>query len=273
MITPRQVTLAIIGGGPAGMAAARAAEEVAIDTVMLDEGAEDGALVWFVDRDGTICYSPASGAEKLIAQYIILAPGVQKSWAVDDHENPDIQITSALGLAHAWDPVQGFWYPQCGEDGRTALERVFLAGAVTGRFGIAMAAWQGWRAALAVARDLGKDIGNVDLAEPPVPEAQTSLSFDVATLDDDAIACPCEEVTAGDIRRLGALGCREVNQAKALGRPGAGPCQGRRCALLVAAVLADARGVGMAEVGYFRQRWPTSPVSLDQLSKFADEDG
>jgi hypothetical protein len=248
---------------------------------MLDEGAEIGALVWFVDGDGTICCSPAGGAEKLIAQYIILAPGVQKSWALEGHENPDIQITSALGLSHAWDPDQGFWYPQCGDDGRTNLQRIFLAGAVTGRLGIAMAASQGRRAVLAVARDLGKDIGkdngkdngNVDLTKPPVPEAQTSPSHDVATLDDDAVACPCEEVTVGDIRRLGALGCADVNQAKALGRPGAGPCQGRRCALLVAAVLADARGVEMAEVGYFRQRWPTSPVSLDQLSKFADEDG
>ena len=44
--------------------------------------------------------------------------------------------------------------------------------------------------------------------------------------DDDTIVCRCEEVTAGEIRRVAALGCSGPNQGKAFTRCGMGPCMG-----------------------------------------------
>jgi hypothetical protein len=45
-----------------------------------------------------------------------------------------------------------------------------------------------------------------------------------------------------------------------------GPCQGRLCGLTVTEVIADARGVSPAEVGYYRVRPPIKPVTLAELA-------
>jgi bacterioferritin-associated ferredoxin len=244
---------------------------------VLDDGGEVDALVWLVDGDGTICYSRNGTAHKLTAQYMILAPGTLSRRTTEpapifEDEIPDIQITSALGLEHAWDREQRFWYPRHDEGLASQYARIYLAGGVTGRKGAAVARWQGRRAALAIAMHLGHDVSQHDLPDCPPAEPGPAPVLDPATLDDAAMVCPCEGVSAGDIRRLAAQGCETVNQAKALGRPGMGSCQGRRCGLLVEEGLADCQGVDMPAVGYFRQRWPTSPVPLAQLSKFAHEE-
>lgn len=277
MTRPDVSAVAIIGAGHAGQAAADLARDLGLEATILDDRQDHGALVWLIEND-TICFSRDDVAHKLTAQRIILAPGAldRPMPGVDNpsgsDEIPNIQITSALGLEHCWDPVQRFWYARCGTHGETAQEHIFLAGAVTGRFGPALAAWQGRTAACAVARSLGAHGGDCDPGEPPPAETQSPSFLDAKELAGDIVVCDCEGTTVDDIRRLADLGCRDVNQAKALGRPGTGSCQGRRCALAVAEVLAHGLGVDMAEVGYFRQRWPTSPVSLEQLSKFANED-
>jgi hypothetical protein len=49
-----------------------------------------------------------------------------------------------------------------------------------------------------------------------------------------------------------------------------GPCQGRYCGLTVAELLAEARGVGPEDVGYYRIRPPLKPVTLGELAQLAD---
>ncbi|WP_229635511.1 (2Fe-2S)-binding protein [Pseudomonas syringae] len=83
---------------------------------------------------------------------------------------------------------------------------------------------------------------------------------------DNVIVCRCEEVTAGDLRGFVALGCAGPNQAKSFGRCGMGPCQGRMCGLTVTEVIAKARGVSAAEVGHYRVRPPTKPITLGELA-------
>jgi NAD(P)H-nitrite reductase large subunit len=83
---------------------------------------------------------------------------------------------------------------------------------------------------------------------------------------DDVIACRCEEVSAGELRRLVALGCQGPNQAKAFTRCGMGPCQGCLCGLTVTEVIAHERGVPPAEVGHYRIRPPIKPITLEQLA-------
>ena len=83
---------------------------------------------------------------------------------------------------------------------------------------------------------------------------------------DETVLCRCEEVTAGTVREFADLGCLGPNQAKAFGRPGMGPCQGRYCGLTVASVIAARRGVPVEEVGYYRIRPPLKPVTLGELA-------
>ncbi len=45
-----------------------------------------------------------------------------------------------------------------------------------------------------------------------------------------------------------------------------GPCQGRMCGLTVTEVIADARRVSPAEVGYYRIRPPIKPLTLGELA-------
>ena len=67
--------------------------------------------------------------------------------------------------------------------------------------------------------------------------------------EDETIACRCEEVSVGEIRRAARLGATGPNQLKAFTRCGMGPCQGRTCGPVVAAILADVHGKPIAEIG------------------------
>src|SRR3546814_3082429 len=84
-------------------------------------------------------------------------------------------------------------------------------------------------------------------------------------LGDGVTVCRCEEVTAGQIRGYGELGCLGPNQTKSFGRCGMGPCQGRFCSLTVTELIAEARGVAPEEVGHYRIRPPVKPVLLGDL--------
>jgi hypothetical protein len=80
------------------------------------------------------------------------------------------------------------------------------------------------------------------------------------------VICRCEEITAGDIRGYAKLGCLGPNQAKAFGRAGMGPCQGRYCGLIVTELLAEANRQTQDETGYYRIRPPLKPVTLGELA-------
>ena len=69
-----------------------------------------------------------------------------------------------------------------------------------------------------------------------------------------------------ELRAAVALGCQGPNQAKAFTRCGMGPCQGRLCGLTAAAVIAQARGCSIAEVGHQKVRPPLAPVTLGELA-------
>ena len=61
-------------------------------------------------------------------------------------------------------------------------------------------------------------------------------------------------------------------QLKSFLRCGMGPCQGRFCGLTVAELIAEERGVPVAEVGYYRLRFPTKPLTLGELASLPQTD-
>jgi bacterioferritin-associated ferredoxin len=88
----------------------------------------------------------------------------------------------------------------------------------------------------------------------------------LAPPEDDVVACRCEEVTVGQLRRAVRLGAPGPNQLKAFTRCGMGPCQGRICGPIVSAVIAEARGVPIGEVGTYRPRAPYKPITVGALA-------
>ena len=196
---------------------------------------------------------------------------------------PNTQISLALQLAHRWDDRQLCWRPVVDDWGRTSLAGIAIAGDGGGIAGAAAAALSGRLAAL----DAAAALGRIDAAERdrraaairagltrerairPFLDALYRPAESVLSPADAVIACRCEEVSAGQIRRAVQLGATGPNQVKAFLRCGMGPCQGRVCGPIVGAVIARARGVPIAEVGNYRPRAPYKPISLGTLAGVA----
>jgi len=194
---------------------------------------------------------------------------------------PNTQISLALQLAHRWDVAQLCWRPETDEWGRTSLPNVMIAGDGAGIAGADAAILSGRLAALDAAAILGRiDEGERDRRAAPI---RAGLSREqairpfldalfrpapsvLAPAEDDTIVCRCEEVTAGQIRRAVRLGAPGPNQLKAFTRCGMGPCQGRVCGPIVSVVIAEARGLPVAEVGTYRPRAPYKPVTVGALA-------
>jgi NADPH-dependent 2,4-dienoyl-CoA reductase/sulfur reductase-like enzyme len=194
---------------------------------------------------------------------------------------PNIQVSLALQLAHEWDEAQFCWRPTIDEWGRTSLPNIAIAGDGGGIVGAEAAALSGRLAALDTAAALGRiDEAERDRRARPIrarldSERAIRPFLDalyrpspsvLAPPDDDTIACRCEEVSVGRIRRAVRLGAPGPNQLKAFTRCGMGPCQGRMCGPIVSAVIAEARGMPIAEIGTYRPRAPYKPITVGALA-------
>ena len=243
--------------------------------VPMYEGADDLRIEGKTASDGgqrasALTFSTASGAHRVEADVILLHQGVV----------PNTQFTHALRAEHRWDDAQLCFTPQTDQWGELDVPGIFVAGDGAGIGGAQAAFEQGALAALAVASQLGAlDVAVRDREAASYRAALARVMRIRPFLDslyrprdvnripaDSTIVCRCEEVTAGDLRGFVALGCVGPNQAKSFGRCGMGPCQGRMCGLTVTEVIADARKVSPAEVGYYRIRPPIKPLTLGELA-------
>ncbi len=197
---------------------------------------------------------------------------------------PNSQAARCLDIAHRWDRRQHGFVPVVDAWGGTAVDGIFIAGDSAGIGGAGVAEQAGRLAALKVAEELGhltaaeRDQQAAPLRRRMARQAAVRPFLDAAyppyagalSPADTTLVCRCEEVTAGDIRRYAALGCLGPNQAKAFGRAGMGPCQGRYCGLTVTALLAGANAQTPDETGYYRIRAPLKPVTLGELAALDD---
>jgi NADPH-dependent 2,4-dienoyl-CoA reductase/sulfur reductase-like enzyme len=195
---------------------------------------------------------------------------------------PNAQISLALGLDHRWDDTQLCWHPVIDAWGATSLSTVSIAGDGGGIAGARAAEESGHLAALDAAAFLDKiEPAERDRRAAPIHAALRQELAIRPFLDrlyrpapsmlvprDDIIACRCEEVTVGQIRRAARLGAQGPNQAKAFTRCGMGPCQGRICGPIVSAVMADTLGRPISDIGAYRPRAPYKPITLGALAGF-----
>lgn len=193
---------------------------------------------------------------------------------------PNTQAARALGVMHAWDAGQACFNPTVDDWGHSNVPGVFIAGDGAGIGGAKVAECAGRLAALKVAQELDhlsvaerdrqaaplRSARSRELAARPFLDAAYPPCTEAMAPDDATVICRCEEVTAGKIRGYAKLGCLGPNQAKAFGRAGMGPCQGRYCGLTVTAILAEANGQTHDATGYYRIRPPLKPVTLGEVA-------
>jgi len=217
-----------------------------------------------------LCFRVGATPHRVQADLVLLHQGVM----------PNNQITASLRLAHRWDDRQLCWVPAANAWGRLALDGFLIAGDGQGIAGGLAAALQGQLAGLVAAHHAGRvpELERDRLAGPlrsalrrqlhirPFLDTLYRPKIQHRVPADDVIACRCEEVSTGELRRMAALGCMGPSQTKAFSRCGMGPCQGRLCGLTVTEVIAQARGVSPAEVGHYRIRPPIKPITLEELA-------
>lgn len=194
---------------------------------------------------------------------------------------PNTQPTLSIGAEHRWDEGQACWVAEQDQWGALSVPGFFIAGDGAGVNGAEAAVLQGRLVGIGIALSLGKGTSESAKSEVqtirrawnkfrcirPMLERLYRPNPSLQLPANDTIICRCEEVTAGTVRQYAALGCLGPNQTKAFGRCGMGPCQGRQCGLSVTQILADARQVTPAEVGYYRIRPPLKPITLAEMAK------
>jgi NADPH-dependent 2,4-dienoyl-CoA reductase/sulfur reductase-like enzyme len=243
--------------------------------VPMHEAADDLRVESGIDEDGSeraraLHFSVRGVSHRIEANVILLHQGVV----------PNTQFTQSLRASHTWDEAQLCFAPVTDQWGELDVPGIFVAGDGGGIGGAQAAETQGEVTALAIAAQLGaidtaarnrsavpllRRLGDVMRIRPFLDSLYRPRDENRVPKD-EVIVCRCEEVTAGELRRFVKLGCLGPNQAKSFGRCGMGPCQGRLCGLTVTEVIADARDVAPATVGYYRIRPPIKPLTLGELA-------
>jgi NADPH-dependent 2,4-dienoyl-CoA reductase/sulfur reductase-like enzyme len=196
---------------------------------------------------------------------------------------PNVNLAMAAGIEHRWDDRQLCWNPVLDAFGGTSLEGIAIAGDGAGIAGAQAAEQRGVLAAIAAVRALAPNGAVPDEAKARALLAKYTRGREFLDIlyrpakqfripSGDTVVCRCEEVTAQQIVDTVALGCPGPNQMKSFLRCGMGPCQGRLCGLTVTELMADARGVGAQDIGYYRLRPPVKPITVAELAALPQTD-
>ena len=218
------------------------------------------------DRLSSVTYD-AHGHERELSASLLL---------VHDGVIPNTWLSMSAGIRHHFDSAQSCWVPEIDGAGRTSRPCISMVGDGVRIGGASVAALQGERVAHEVESHLRTQNNSFATAEPRALNRQRRLrrfldqafppTNDFQLPTDETIVCRCEEVTAAEIRQVAARGCMGPNQGKAFTRCGMGPCMGRKCALTVSQLMADARGVSVDEIGHYRIRPPIRPITIGQFA-------
>ncbi len=224
-----------------------------------------------VERAAALHFTSHGKAHRIEAEVILLHQGVV----------PNTRLMQALRAAHRWDNAQLCFTPKVDAWGELDVPGIFIARRWRGhrrRAGGRIAGHaRGPRGGRATRRANRRrratpKPSNLRARLPGVMRIRPFLDSLYRPRDinriprDGTVVCRCEEVTAGELRQFVELGCVGPNQAKSFDAAVMGPCQGRMCGLTVTEVIADARRVSPAEVGYYRIRPPIKPLTLGELA-------
>ncbi|MCQ6259710.1 NAD(P)/FAD-dependent oxidoreductase [Pseudomonas sp. Q11] len=184
----------------------------------------------------------------------------------------ETQLADLLGCEFSWNPLNRAWLPQRDHAGRSSVPGIYLAGDGAGIMGADAAEIAGERAALALLEDRGylidpqrctqleQSLERIDRFRQGLERAFVFPTDWAVHATDDLMICRCEEVSAGEIRRVVDEGHWEINRVKAHCRVGMGRCQGRMCGAAAAEIIARESGRPVGEIGRMRAQAPVKPV-------------
>lgn len=193
---------------------------------------------------------------------------------------PSTDIARALGCRHEVFTPGGDLVTVAGERGATSHERVWVVGDGSGIRGARHAQAQGELAGLDAARALKGSIGEPLARRERVAlrAAARHLHFQRGLADvfgaphhqdelagPDTPICRCEGVTRAAIERALDGGAGHVGAIKRVTRAGMGPCQGRYCGPVIAAMTARSTGQALGELSGFAPAPPVKPIEIGAL--------
>jgi bacterioferritin-associated ferredoxin len=197
---------------------------------------------------------------------------------------PNVNLAMSANVAHRWNDMQLCWVPCVDSYGSTTVPRIAVAGDGASIAGAEAAEARGRLAAVAAIRALRREFPVSEeerLARQSLDRYERGRAFldrlyqpapNFRRPRGDTVVCRCEEVTAQQVLETVALGCAGPNQMKAFLRCGMGPCQGRFCGLTVTELMAEARGLPCAEIGYYRLRPPVKPITLAEIASLPTDE-
>ncbi len=229
--------------------------------------------------------------EGMLEKVRYTAGGKTETIAIDQlllHQGviPNMNLAQAAGVEQQWNKLLLCWEPIVDAWGNTNVERLSVAGDGGGIAGALAAENSGRIAAYEAAMQLGAIVTGQRDAQSAPARAQLERAVRGREFFDtlyqapdqfrmptgDTVVCRCEEITASQVRETVKLGCPGPNQMKSFLRCGMGPCQGRFCSVTVTEMIAQERGVSAEEVGHYRLRFPTKPLTLGELAALPQTD-
>jgi len=228
-----------------------------------------------VDANGH--YMPDASVKTIRADSLSIGNGL----------TPSTELTRLLGADHVFNVDTGGWVPSLDSRQRTSVKGLYAAGDATGITGADAAVLEGKIAGYTVALDLNR-INEVDFqrltSQPALQLKRTAWASrrmaqlmalrpgHIAGIEPNTIVCRCEDVTRQKIDAAIDNGANDINQLKSWTRCGMGPCQGRTCGDVTAALMA-ARCGGREKVGCWSPRPPLFAMAMEELTgEFAYED-
>jgi NADPH-dependent 2,4-dienoyl-CoA reductase/sulfur reductase-like enzyme/bacterioferritin-associated ferredoxin len=212
------------------------------------------------DRLVAVRYA-ANGAETtLLADQLLLHQGFV----------PDVTLSGALGCDQQWDDALACWKPRVDRWGASSAADIYIAGDAAGIGGARAAEHRGRLAALAVAAASGRiGVAARDARAAPhftaLARALRGRAFsdtlyrpaeEFRVPEGATVVCRCEQVRAETIIAAARDGASAAQELKDSLRCGAGPCQGRWCALPINELIGRERGVHPRDTGMLRAGFP-----------------
>ena len=292
MTARRNRGLVIVGGGPAGVAAAVEARRAGLQTCLVEqrsalhaprrllaefEASGTEALLetaaWGIwGHDLALCESGARSS-LLGFDHLIIATGSFER-AVPFGWQPEDRLARLAGCDFTGSAYIDPWTTRDAWM-RTCVSGVLVAGDAGGIVGEPAALDQGRLAGLAAAVDAGSV--HADQAQrrarpiqrrlSQVPRRERPPDGLLAVADSDTVICPCEGVTAGQLTERLFPGTVEPAGVIAETRATMGVCQGRQCATLVAVTIARHAGVALDDIPPITPRPPVVPIPLGAIAE------
>ena len=195
---------------------------------------------------------------------------------------PNHNILRSLGCEHSFDQRRGQLVPERSPVCETSVPGVFAVGDCCGLGGAPAACDEATLAAVAVLRSLGikrtpelrrrERRARLNLRRHRVFQralwslyAAPRIHGELASADTPI--CRCENVDLRQITDLLDDDCPTLGTIKRQTRLGMGACQGRYCAPVVAALLAQRSDAGMDQYSLFAPRAPIKPVRISEIVK------